>query len=207
MQEDTCKKIRESFRFKESGEEIYVEIGMKNVPSGIETGALIDFFKTLFDEAIGQLNDPVIPDTRSEERPHGLSVGDEKVAVTLSGEDFERLIQGWIQEHHRTTFATDTAPDKEQAKGSDPDKDILSTLQDIRAILERMLDKTMQDYERRESRKTYVGGRGDVPEMVISIPCPPKGGRDDSSQSHMQDIDIVVIYRAAHQDTQGEEAS
>lgn len=226
MQEDTCKKIRESFRFKESGEEIYVEIGMKNVPSGIETGALIDFFKTLFDETIGQLNDPVIPDTRSEERPHGLSVGDEKVAVTLSGEEFERLMQEWIQKHHRTSFVTDAALDKGQAEGSSQDGEFVSTLRDIKTILERMegtlsattlepgmvvnltstcapgitredirtycrliqeeFDKMMQDYEKRKSRKTYVGGRGGgVPEMVISIPCPPKGGRDDSSQSHM----------------------
>lgn len=140
MQEDTCKKIRESFRFKESGEEIYVEIGMKNIPFGIETGALIDFFKTLFDETIGQLNDPVIADTGSEERPHGPFAGDEKAAVTLSGEDFERLMQGWTQKHRRATFATDTTSAKEQAKGSDSDKDILSTLQDIRDILERIAD-------------------------------------------------------------------
>ncbi len=216
MQEDTYKKIRESFRFKESGEEIYVEIGMKNVPSGIETGALIDFFKTLFDEAIGQLNDPVIPDTEQKEHDHGFSAEGAK--------EFDALSQ----------------------EGSDPDNRILSTLQGIRGILERIagtssdtvlgpgtvvvaptcapgitkediqtycrlsqeeFDKMMQYYEKRKSRKIHVDGRGDVPEMVISIPCPPKGGRDDSSQSHMQDIDIVVIYRAAHQDTQGEEAS
>lgn len=224
MQEDTCKKIRESFRFKESGEEIYVEIGMKNIPFGIETGALIDFFKTLFDETIGQLNDPVIADTGSEERPHGPFAGDEKAAVTLSGEDFERLMQGWTQKHRRATFATDTTSAKEQAKGSDSDKDILSTLQDIRDILERIadtssdaalgpgtvviaptctpgatkediqtccrlsqekFDKMMRDYEKRESRTIYVRGIGGAPGPEISIPCSPKRGRDDSSQSHM----------------------
>lgn len=171
-----------------------------------------------------------------------LSVKDteelEKELERLSKEDFEKNMQEWIQKDHRTSFVTDTALDKGQAEGSGQDGELVSALQGIKDILERMegtspdtvlgpgtvvdltstcapgitkedakiccrlsqeeFDKMMQYCEKRKSRKIHVDGRGDMPEMVISIPCPPKGGRDDSSQSHMQDIDIVVIYRAAH---------
>lgn len=154
------------------------------------------------------------------------AVSQTEQAYTLGKEEFERLMQEWIQKHHRTSFVTDAALDKGQAEGSSQDGEFVSTLRDIKTILERMegtlsattlepgmvvnltstcapgitredirtycrliqeeFDKMMQDYEKRKSRKTYVGGRGGgVPEMVISIPCPPKGGRDDSSQSHM----------------------
>lgn len=139
MQEDTYKKIRKSFRFETSGEEIYVEIGTKNVPPRIKTETVIDFLKTLFEETIDQLEAPVMPDTGSKaEDPHRSSAGDIKEADMLRQEEFEKLMQGWIQEHHRATFTTEAAPDKEQAKGSGQDGGLASTLQGIKDILERI---------------------------------------------------------------------
>ncbi len=139
MQEDTYKKIRKSFRFETSGEEVYVEIGTKNVPPNIRTGTVIDFLKALFEETIDQLEAPAIPDTGPKaEDPHRSSAGDIKEADMLSQEEFEKLMQGWLQKHHRATFVTGAASDKEQAKGFGQDGELVSVLRDIKDILERM---------------------------------------------------------------------
>lgn len=140
MQEDTYKKIKKSLRFEESGEEVYVEIGMKNVPPKIKTKAIIGFLKPLFEEAISQLDDGADEDAVGA--TYELSAKDtkelEEELDKISKEDFEKNMQEWIQKNHRTSFATDTALDKGQAEGSSQDGELVSTLQDIKAILERM---------------------------------------------------------------------
>lgn len=138
MQEDTYKKIKKSLRFEGSGEEVYVEIGMKNVPPTIKIKAVVDFLRSLFEEAINQLEDPVIPDERPRvEDHHRSSAGDIKEA-DISQEEFEKFMQEWIQKHRRTTFVTDTVLDKGQAGESSQDGEFVNALQDIKAILERM---------------------------------------------------------------------
>ena len=221
MQEKNRKKIKKSIYFENTGETFSVEIGVEDASPETKREMVIPFLETLFKRAIGQLDAPVIPDTGPGECLHVLSTEDEKAAGTFDEREFERLMQEWIQEHHRVTFATDTALAKGQEKGSSQDGELVSTLRDIKAILERMegtspdtvlgpgtvvdltstcapgitkedaqtccrlsqeeFDKMMQYYEKRKSRKIHVDGRGDVPEMVISIPCPPKGGRDRKS--------------------------
>lgn len=57
---------------------------------------------------------------------------------TFSKERFGELMQEWMRKQHRGTFATDIDPGREQAKGSDQDGELVSTLQGIKDILERM---------------------------------------------------------------------
>lgn len=97
MQEDTYKKIRESLSFEKSGEEVYVEIGMKNVPPKIKTKTIVDFLETLFEGAIDQLEAPVIPDPGSKESIHEPSTEDAKEASTLSEKEFEKLMDNWLK--------------------------------------------------------------------------------------------------------------
>ena len=110
MQEDTCKKIKKSLRFEKGGEAIYVEIGMENIPSRIETKKVVAFLKTLFEEAIDQLEVPGTPDAapKAKGSTHGPSAEDVREAVALSEKEFEKLMDGWLRKNQRATFSADT---------------------------------------------------------------------------------------------------
>ena len=95
MQEDTCKKIKKSLRFEKGGEAFYVEIGMENIPSRTETKKVVAFFKTLFEEAIDQLEVPGTPDAAPKAKGStcGPSAEDVKEAIEVGEKEFEKLMQ------------------------------------------------------------------------------------------------------------------
>lgn len=111
-------------------------------------------------------------------------------ANAISKEEFEELMQERMKKRHRVAFATNSDSDKEQPKGANKGGELVSALQGIKEVLERMegtlspaihsinqekLDQMIQDYEKRKARKTYAGGTGDgAPGPNIQIPCPPK---------------------------------
>lgn len=105
MIQDTCKRIKKSLRSTESGEVIYVEIGMENIQPRVTTGMVVFFLKNLFEETIGELEAPVIPDTGSKEDARGVPAEDAKEASTLSEKGFEKLMDNWLKKNKRAAFA------------------------------------------------------------------------------------------------------
>lgn len=91
MIQDTCKKIKKSLRSTESGEVVYVEIGMENIQPKVTTEMIVFFLEDLFGEVIAELEDPGTPETtpKEGEGTHELSVED---AIVFSEKEFEKLM-------------------------------------------------------------------------------------------------------------------
>ena len=56
MQETTCKSIRKTLEFEESGEKLSVTVGLENISSKTKKETIVPFLDTLFEKVKEEIN-------------------------------------------------------------------------------------------------------------------------------------------------------